>query len=206
MCLAPLSFVCILRQQEQWVQSSEPASVHSSTQGYTAPMQCTHALDHSSSQTSDFAPNGSNSQVLYVDGWTKSDIGSKVHRDLITERSFCPTSDRGTWNTLWPSGHEERTILQHCCCLGSLMAGRWISKTCSQPWTLWFRFPVLQLMLQQPCQPCKPQRHVPSMPAVCVCVTPSPCCPASLSYHSPEIPAEHHQHQQNHVSSHTGLH
>lgn len=50
-------------------------------------------------------------------------------------------------------------------------------------------------MLQLPCQPCKPQRHVPSMPAVCVCVTPSPCCPASLSYHSPEIPAEHHQHQ-----------
>lgn len=78
-----------------------------------------HTLDHSRPQTSDFAPNGSNSQVLQVDGWTRSERGSKVHGDLITERGFCHCiSDRGAWNTLWSSGREQRTILEHCCCLG----------------------------------------------------------------------------------------
>lgn len=47
--------------------------------------------------------------------------------------------------------------------LVSLMAGRWISKISSHPLSLWFSN---QLILQHPCQPCKPQRHVHSVPEV----------------------------------------
>lgn len=49
MDLAPLSFVCILKQGKKQVLPSEPTEEHSGTCGYAPPMQCMHALDCASS-------------------------------------------------------------------------------------------------------------------------------------------------------------
>lgn len=132
-----------------------------------------------------------------------AEIASKVHRDLRTGKAW------GLVFVVIPVTEGLRTPCDH------LVMKKGLSYSTAAVWGHWWQADGFQKSTRSP-GPCDSEsswccntRASPVSPRgmslpfqECVSVW----HPVSLSYHSPEIPAEHHQHQQNHVSSHTGLH
>lgn len=137
---------------------------------------------------------GKQFQVLGMHGWTRSEIGSKGHRDLITERA---------WDQVFimaPVTERLRTPCDH------LVMKKGLSPSTAAVWGHWWQADGFQKSTPSP-GPCD------SVTTWCCNTRASSISPRGMSPPCqqcvpvcPEIPAEHHQHQQNHVTSHTGLH